>query len=80
MERQLGHPLTTLNDVYEATGEDKYLQGAARLVDQALAGDVPIRLEEKDREEGAFLGPRDREHPITVPHLERPEQEKFHDL
>ncbi len=43
MERQLGHPLTTLNDVYEATGEEKYLQGAARLVDQALKWEHPLR-------------------------------------
>ena len=43
MERQLGHPLTTLNDVYEATGQEQYLQGAARLVDQALAWEHPLR-------------------------------------
>jgi hypothetical protein len=43
MERQLGHPLTTLNDVYEATGEEQYLQGAARLVDQALKWEHPLR-------------------------------------
>ena len=43
MERQLGHPLTTLNDVYEATGEEKYLHGASRLVTQALTWEHPLR-------------------------------------
>jgi len=43
MERQLGHPLTTLNDVYEATGDEKYLKGAARLVDQAIKWEHPLR-------------------------------------
>lgn len=43
MERALGHPLTTLNDVYEATGEEKYLKGAARLVDQAIKWEHPLR-------------------------------------
>lgn len=35
-ERVLGHPLMTLNDVYLATGEERYLRGSAHLVDQAL--------------------------------------------
>lgn len=43
MERALGHPLMTLNDVYEATEEEKYLRGAARLVDQALKWEHPLR-------------------------------------
>jgi hypothetical protein len=43
MERALGHPLTTLNDVYEATGDEKYLKGAARLVDQAMKWEHPLR-------------------------------------
>jgi hypothetical protein len=43
MERQLGHPLTTLNDVYEATGDERYLKGAARLVDQAIKWEHPLR-------------------------------------
>jgi hypothetical protein len=43
MERALGHPLTTLNDVYEATGDEKYLKGAARLVDQAIKWEHPLR-------------------------------------
>jgi hypothetical protein len=49
MERALGHPLTTLNDVYEATGEEKYLRGAARLVQQAIQWEHPQR--------GGFLAP-----------------------
>src|SRR5262249_35608958 len=32
MERAAGHPLMTLTDTYEATGEEKYLRGAAALV------------------------------------------------
>lgn len=43
MERALGHPLTTLNDVYEATGDEKYLKSAARLVDQAIQWEHPLR-------------------------------------
>ena len=43
MERQLGHPLATLNDVYEATGDERYLKGAARLVDQAIKWEHPLR-------------------------------------
>ncbi|MFO0950251.1 MAG: hypothetical protein U0835_03690 [Isosphaeraceae bacterium] len=49
MERQLGHPLMTLNDVYEATGDDRWLRGSARLVDQALRWEHPAR--------GGFLAP-----------------------
>ena len=43
MERALGHPLMTLNDVYEATWDEAYLEGAARLVDQALKWEHPVR-------------------------------------
>lgn len=42
MERALGHPLMTLNDVYEATWDEKYLRGAARLVDWALKWEHPV--------------------------------------
>lgn len=43
MERALGHPLMSLNDVYEATGDEKYLRGSAHLVDQALKWENPVR-------------------------------------
>ncbi|MEY2877997.1 MAG: hypothetical protein RLZZ15_377 [Verrucomicrobiota bacterium] len=43
MERALGHPLMTLNDVYEATWDQAYLQGAARLVDWAMKWEDPVR-------------------------------------
>lgn len=43
MERQLGHPLMTLNDVYESTWDDRWLRGSARLVDQALRWEHPVR-------------------------------------
>lgn len=43
MERALGHALMTLTDVYEATGDDPYLRGAARLVDWALKWEHPYR-------------------------------------
>jgi hypothetical protein len=43
MERQLGHPLMTLGDVYEATWDDRWLRGSARLVDQALKWEHPVR-------------------------------------
>jgi hypothetical protein len=43
MERALGHPLMTLNDLYEATWDDKYLKGAARLVDWAVKWEHPAR-------------------------------------
>ncbi len=43
MERTIGHPLTTLNDVYEATWDEKYLKGAARLVDWVLKWEQPGR-------------------------------------
>jgi hypothetical protein len=49
MERALGHPLMTLNDVYEATWDDTYLRGAARLVDWAMKWEHPGR--------GGFLAP-----------------------
>ncbi|MDO8543040.1 MAG: hypothetical protein Q7S40_21555 [Opitutaceae bacterium] len=49
MERVLAHPLMTLNDVYEATGEEKYLRGSAHLVDQAFKWEHPVR--------GGFLSP-----------------------
>ena len=41
MERQLGHPLMTLTDVYEATWDERWLKGAAVLVDQALEVGTP---------------------------------------
>jgi hypothetical protein len=43
MERQLGHPLMTLGDVYEATWDERWLRGAAVLVDQALRWEHPVR-------------------------------------
>ncbi len=43
MERAMGHPLMTLTDVYEATWDDRYLQGAARLVDWATKWEHPVR-------------------------------------
>jgi hypothetical protein len=43
MERIIGHPLMTLNDVYEATWDDKYLRGAAQLVDETLKWENPVR-------------------------------------
>lgn len=43
MERALGHPLMTLTDVYEATGDEKYLKAAAKLVDWALQWEHPDR-------------------------------------
>ncbi len=49
MERAAGHPLMTLTDVYEATGEEKYLRGAAKLVDWAEKWQHPIH--------GGFLAP-----------------------
>jgi hypothetical protein len=42
MERALGHPLMTLTDDYEATGEEQYLRGAARLVDWAEKWEHPV--------------------------------------
>jgi hypothetical protein len=41
MERALGHSLMTLTDVYEATWDEKYLRGAAQLVDWALKWEHP---------------------------------------
>ena len=49
MERAMGHPLMTLTDVYEATWDEKYLRGAARLVDWATKWEHPVR--------GGFLAP-----------------------
>ena len=49
MERALGHALMTLNDVYEATWEERYLEGSARLTDWALKWEHPVR--------GGFLAP-----------------------
>jgi hypothetical protein len=43
MERATGHPMMTLNDVYEATWDDRYLRGAARLADWALKWEDPVR-------------------------------------
>jgi hypothetical protein len=43
MERQLGHPLMTLGDLYEATWDERWLRGAAVLVDQALRWEYPVR-------------------------------------
>jgi len=42
MERALGHSLMTLTDTYEATWNDKYLRGAARMVDWALKWEHPV--------------------------------------
>jgi hypothetical protein len=42
MERATGHPLMTLTDVYEATGEEQYLRGAAKLVDWAMKWEHPV--------------------------------------
>ena len=39
----------TFNDVYEATWEERYLEGAARLTDWALKWEHPVR--------GGFLAP-----------------------
>ncbi len=49
MERALGHPLMTLNDVYEATWDPAYLRGSARHVDWAMKWEDPVR--------GGFPGP-----------------------
>lgn len=43
MERAMGHPLMTLNDVYEATWDPRYLRGSARLADWALKWEHPVR-------------------------------------
>jgi hypothetical protein len=43
MERALGHPLMTLTDIYEATWDDQYIRGAAKLVDWALQWENPER-------------------------------------
>jgi hypothetical protein len=43
MERALGHPLMTLNDLYEATWNETYLRGSAQLVDEALKWEDPAR-------------------------------------
>jgi hypothetical protein len=43
MERAMGHPMMTLTDVYEATWDEKYLSGAARLVDWATKWEHPVR-------------------------------------
>jgi hypothetical protein len=43
MERGVGHPLMTLNDVYEATWNEAYLRGSAQLVDEALKWEDPVR-------------------------------------
>jgi hypothetical protein len=43
MERAMGHPLMTLTDVYEATWDDRYLRGAAKLVDWATKWEHPVR-------------------------------------
>lgn len=43
MERALGHPLMTLNDVFEATGKKQYLRGAAQYIDIALKWEHPER-------------------------------------
>lgn len=54
MERTVGHPLMTLNDLYEATWDPRYLKGSARLVDWALKWEHPVR--------SGFLSP-----PIETP-------------
>ena len=43
MERAVGLPLMTLNDLYEATGDERYLRGSAWLVDQSLKWEHPER-------------------------------------
>jgi len=43
MERAMGLPLMTLNDVYEATGDERFLRGAARLAAWALRWEHPTR-------------------------------------
>lgn len=43
MERAMAHPMMTLNDLYEATWEEKYLRGSARLVDWATKWEHPVR-------------------------------------
>jgi hypothetical protein len=42
MERGSGHPMMTLNDVYEATWDDRYLRGSAKLVDWVLRWEHPV--------------------------------------
>jgi hypothetical protein len=42
MERALGHSLMTLTDTYEATWDEKYLRGAARMVDWAIKWEHPV--------------------------------------
>jgi hypothetical protein len=49
MERAAGHPLMTLTDTYEATGEEQYLRGAAKLVDWVEKWQHPVH--------GGFLAP-----------------------
>ncbi len=44
-----------------------------QLVDQAVAGDDLVRVEEEEREEGALLRTPDRDAPPVIPDLERPE-------
>ncbi|MGP8243961.1 MAG: hypothetical protein ACLQVN_05525 [Bryobacteraceae bacterium] len=42
MERQSGHPMMTLNDVYEATWDERYLRGSAKLVDWVMRWEYPV--------------------------------------
>jgi hypothetical protein len=49
MERQSGHPMMTLNDMYEVTWDDRYLRGSAKLVDWDMRWEHPIH--------GGFLAP-----------------------
>ena len=43
MERAMGHPMMTLTDVYEATWDERYLLGSARLVDWTTKWEHPVR-------------------------------------
>ena len=46
---------------------------APELVDQPVARNNLVGVEEEDREEGALLRTADRDHPLVLPDLERPE-------
>jgi hypothetical protein len=42
MERGSGHPMMTLNDVYEATWDDRYLRGSAKLANWVIRWEDPV--------------------------------------
>lgn len=42
MERESGHPIMTLDDVYEATWDDRYLRGSAKVVDWLMRWEYPV--------------------------------------